>query len=72
MEPKYIDELVNSCENQNEYVRTLIYKCIKYFENYYMIESIFMNEIQRKYDYIINILLKIINPQIMIKIIKSN
>ena len=72
MEPKYIDELVNSCESQNEYVRKLVYKCIKYFERYEMIETIFMNEIKRKYDYIINVLLKIINPQIMIKIIKSN
>lgn len=69
MENDKIDELVLSCENQQNYVRNLINYCIENSKNYKMLEIKFMNEIQRKYDHIINVLLKIISPKILIKII---
>lgn len=71
IEQEKIEELVLSCENQQNYVRNLIDYCVKNSKNYKMLEMKFMNEIQRKYDHIINVLLKIISPKILIKIIKN-
>jgi|SaaInlStandDraft_5_1057022.scaffolds.fasta_scaffold14638_2 hypothetical protein len=65
-----IDELLLSCKNQPEYVKKLILFFKNNSNDYEQIELKFMNEIKRKYDHIINVLLKIINPNILIKIIK--
>jgi len=72
MDTKYIEKLINSCSNHNEYVKSLIDYCITHSKNYKILETKFMNEINREYDCIINVLLKIINPQIIVKIIESN
>jgi len=65
-----VDELLLSCENQSEYVKKLILFFKNNSNDYEQIELKFMNEIKRKYDHIINVLLKIIEPNILIKIIE--